>query len=141
PSLGRQSSPEFHRPYLFQGGARRFPLRAAWFQHRRHPQSQASQSRDGICQRDGRTVPFGTHAYCGSADDCEERWTLKTPPSAHVARRLAALAILTNILAPLVVLLPRARAPTLRSWIFDPPSPWSGLPHAEHQSRHSHVSG
>src|SRR5260370_14887794 len=34
--------------------ARRLPLRAAWLQHKRHPQSQASQSRDGICQRDGR---------------------------------------------------------------------------------------
>ena len=30
---------------------------------------------------------------------------------------------------------------TLRRRIFDPSSPWSGLHHAEHQSRHSHVSG
>jgi hypothetical protein len=54
-------------------------------------------------------VPFGAHAYRGSADHSEERRTLKTPSSAHVARRLASFAILTNILAPLALLLSRAR--------------------------------
>src|SRR5262245_1529601 len=58
-----------------------------------------------------------------------------------MARWLAALAVLVDILAPLVVLLPRTRSADPRNYDLDPASSRPGLHHAEHQSRPSHLAG
>jgi hypothetical protein len=58
-----------------------------------------------------------------------------------MARWLAVLAVLFDILAPLLVLLPRTRAADPRNCDLDPASSRPGLHQAEYQSRHSHLPG
>ena len=109
--LCRQSDLELYRTPVFPDQHRRFPLWTARLFARIHSAVGASDSGNGVRQRNGRQGGAGGLSRRRGSHHAEAGRPQPAAPSENMARWLAPPAFPSAVLSPLVISLPRSGAP------------------------------